>query len=431
VKFTPTAVQSYNGNIVVGGGGAVNTNSAVTGAGVNTIATVTSGAASAVTQISATVAGAIPSIGCSAITAYGVEYSTINGFANGTGTAVASGNLSGANFSAALTGLFASTVYYYHAYATNSGGTAYGTQGSFTTAAPVLTATTLAPFGEICINTTAGPNSFVINSTSVTAANINVGALAGYTYSTTATGTYTTTLSLTHPAGPYSQTIYVKFTPTVIQSYNANIPVSGGGAPLTINVTAAGSGVNTTATVVTGNATILSANAVTLDAAISGIGCSPVTTYGIEYSSIGGLANGLGTKVPSTNASSGNYTVTLSGLVQGATYYYKAYTVNSGGISYGIEKSFTLIAIPSGFVIYSNPVQRGTSMHYTYKGIKPGHYEIQIINDLGQIVYQREKIIQVDFIDDNFVVPGNFGKGVYSLIIANPVFRDQKTFMVW
>ena len=430
VKFTPTDVQSYNGNIAVGGGGSTTQNVAATGAGVNTAASVTSGAASAITQTTATVAGTIPANGCTAVTAYGIEFSTTNGFPNGSGTAVASTNLSGVNFSSSLTGLAPSTTYYYHAYATNAGGTTYGSQGSFTTATPVLTATPLTAFGANCINTTAGPNSFIINSNAVTAANINVGPLNGYTFSITSAGTYTTTLSIAHPAGPFTQSVFVKFTPTAVQSYNGSIPVSGGGAA-TINVVASGSGVNTIGTVVTGAATINNPNSVTLNGSVSNVGCSPITTYGFEYSGISGLANGLGTKVNAVNLNAGNFSTTLNGLVQGGKYYYKAWAINNGGIAYGAEQSFTLSNIPSGFVIYNNPIQRGTNLHYTYKSIKPGHYEIQITNSLGQSVFQHELIIPVNFIDDNFIVPSTITPGVYSLRIISPYFRDDKMFMIW
>ncbi|MBK6380321.1 MAG: fibronectin type III domain-containing protein [Chitinophagaceae bacterium] len=365
-----------------------------------------------------------------AVTAYGIEYSTTNGFPNGTGTAIASTNLTGVNFSSALTGLAPSTTYYYHAYATNAGGTTYGTLGSFTTSAPVLTATPLTAFGANCINTTAGPNSFIINSNAVTAANINVGPLAGYTFSTTSGGTYTASLSITHAAGAFTQTVFVKFTPTAVQSYNGNIPVSGGGAPITINVVASGSGVNTVATVVTGSAILLNPNSVTLNGSVSSIGCSPVTTYGFEYSGISGLANGLGTKVNAGNLNSGNFSATLNGLVQGGKYYYKSWAINNGGITYGAEQSFIMSSIPSGFVIYNNPTQRGQNLHYTYKGIKPGHYQVQIINSLGQSVLQHELIIAVNFIDDNFLVPGNIPPGMYSLRITSPDFRDDKMFMI-
>lgn len=429
VKFSPTAVQSYNGNIAVGGGGATSINVAAAGTGVNTAASVTSGAASAITQTTATVAGTIPSIGCSAITAYGIEYSTTNNFPTGTGTQTAATNLSGINFSSALSGLTANTVYYYRAYVTNAGGTTYGSQLSFTTSASVLMATPLTGFGANCINTTAGPLSFVINSTGVTAADINVGPLTGYSFATTSGGTYTASLSLVHAAGPYTQTVYVKFTPTLVQSYNGNIPVSGGGAA-SINVVANGNGVNSGATVNTGNATILSPTIATLEGAIVTAGCSPVTTYGIEYSGISGLANGLGTKVVSTNLSASGFSVTLNGLVQAGTYYYKAYAVSSGGSTYGTEKTFTTTGIPNGFVIYSIPVKKGENLHYSYKGITPGHYEIQIFNTIGQLVFERPVITQVNFIDDNFILPGSLAPGVYSMHIISPGFRDKKIFMI-
>jgi len=431
VKFTPTAVQSYSGNIAVNGGGATAINVAASGAGINTAPSVTSGAASAITQTTATVAGTIPAAGCTAVTAYGIEYSTTNGFPNGTGTAVASANLAGVNFSSALAGLTPSTTYYYHAYATNAGGTSYGVQLSFTTAAPVLTATALTAFGANCINTTAGPNSFTIISNAVLAANITVGPLNGFGFSTTAAGPYTASLSLAHAAGAYNQTIYVNFTPAAVQSYNGNIPVGGGGAA-TINVAASGSGINTGATVVTGNANVLSANSVTLDGSVTSTGCSPVTVYGIEYSGISGLANGQGTRAAASNLAGGTFSTTLNGLVQGATYYYRAYATNNGGTSYGTEKTFTMKNIPDGFVLYSVPVKRGGTLHYTYKDIKPGHYEVQVFNSIGQLVLQHEIITQVNFIDDSFSIPVNIGTGSYSIRIVSPDFKAaKKRFMIW
>ena len=168
-----------------------------------------------------------------------------------------------------------------------------------------------------------------------------------------------------------------------------------------------------------------------LNGSITSTGCSPVTTYGFEYSGIAGLANGLGTKINATNLNAGGFSAIINGLVQGGKYYYKAFAVNNGGIAYGAELSFTMSNIPSGFVIYNNPILRGATLHYTYKGIKPGHYQVQIINSLGQSVFQHELIIAVNFIDDNFIIPATIGTGVYSLRITSPDFRDDKMFMIW
>lgn len=134
VKFNPTAVQSYNGDIVLSGGGIAATVPVPTsGSGVNTTLTITTGGSSQITATSGTAAGIINVAGCTAITAYGIEYSTTSGFPDGTGTKVNATNLSGINYSVTLTGLIPNTRYYYKAYATVDGGATftYGLQQAF------------------------------------------------------------------------------------------------------------------------------------------------------------------------------------------------------------------------------------------------------------------------------------------------------------
>ncbi len=108
----------------------------------NNFPTVTTGSASNVTPTSATISGTINTVGCaSAITGYGFKYSNTNGFNPATtGTLVVGNNLVGGigAFSNNLTGLAAGT-YYYVAFATNSAGTVYGTQNSFTLCSPPTT----------------------------------------------------------------------------------------------------------------------------------------------------------------------------------------------------------------------------------------------------------------------------------------------------
>jgi hypothetical protein len=428
VKFTPVAIQSYAGNIVVAGAAAPSINVAASASGNNNTPTMTTGAASTVTTTSATLAGTINANGCTAVSSYGIEYSLVNGFV--TGTIAPSTNLNAGGFTVNLIALTPSTIYYYKAYAINAGGTGYGTQQSFTTASPILTATPLTAFTASCLNIVSGPNSFTIASTGLSNANVNVGPLAGFSFSTTASGTYSSSLSLTQPGGAYSQSIFVKFTPAAVQSYNGNIPVNGGGANI-IYVTASGSGVNAPATVTTGAANGLTANAVTLAGSVNSIGCSTITSFGIEYSSIAGFANGNGIKIPATGFVSGsNFTSSISGLVQGTTYFYKAYAVNNGGIAYGAEQSFSTLIIPEGLTIYSSPIQRGGDLHYSLKVIQPGHYITRIYNSFGQMVYKRDMILQVNFIDDHFTIPSNIGTGVYSLEIVRIGFTTRKTFMI-
>jgi hypothetical protein len=149
VRFTPSLAQRYNGNIELAGQGdnaSAQLVVPVTGAGINTAGVVTTVAlVSSEITTSATLQGTATTGGCTAFSAYGFEYSTTPGFANGTGTNIAATNLTGVNFSATVNGLLPSTTYYYKAYGTDGVGTHYGVQQSFTTEslqAPVTIAAT-------------------------------------------------------------------------------------------------------------------------------------------------------------------------------------------------------------------------------------------------------------------------------------------------
>ncbi len=107
---------------------------------------------------------------------------------------------------------------------------------------PTLNSTSLNAFGQICLNAVAGPNTFVLSGSNLSAGDITISSLTGFTYSLSAAGTYSSTLVIPQAGGTLANTtIYVKFTPTALQSYNGNIVVSGGGAG-SINVSASGSG---------------------------------------------------------------------------------------------------------------------------------------------------------------------------------------------
>jgi hypothetical protein len=182
--------------------------------------------------------------------------------------------------------------------------------------------------------------------------------------------------------------------------------------------------------VITGDSTSITTNSAVLHGSIVGTPCAPITETGIEYSGISGFINGFGIKVPANNLSNGNFSSQLIGLVQNTVYYYKAYAKSGGTITYGEQKLFITSAIPSGLVVYGTPIVRGTNVHYTLSGIKPGHYAIRIFNSVGQLVYQKDMILQVNFIDDNFILPAKLPIGLYTLQVFNPTFKIQKPMMV-
>jgi len=144
VKFAPVAVQSYSGSISLAAPGGANLIVPVNGQGINTPATAATGSATDITGISATLAATITANGCTAITAYGFEYSLTNNFTTGSGTQVISNNLTSTAFTAALTNLSPGATYYYKAFVTNGGGTVYGLQQSFTTLTISIPVTTVA-----------------------------------------------------------------------------------------------------------------------------------------------------------------------------------------------------------------------------------------------------------------------------------------------
>jgi hypothetical protein len=103
-----------------------------TTSGVPTAPTVTTTAASSITDTTAATGGNVTTDGGASVTSRGVCYSTSSNptspcTSNGTGTGV---------FSSSLSGLTASTLYHIRAFATNSVGTSYGSDLTFTTSAP-------------------------------------------------------------------------------------------------------------------------------------------------------------------------------------------------------------------------------------------------------------------------------------------------------
>ena len=95
--------------------------------------TVTTIASTNVETTTATIGGNITNNGGGNISAYGISYSTTDGFEGADGTQVTGSDLNEGAFVVNLTNLTGKTTYYARAFATNEAGTAYGDQVSFTT----------------------------------------------------------------------------------------------------------------------------------------------------------------------------------------------------------------------------------------------------------------------------------------------------------
>lgn len=224
-----------------------------------------------------------------------------------------------------VTGLTAGTAYTFDIKARNGAATPIETAYSTTTQASTLPATSphLTPgaaslaFGSVCTNATASGYFSFSGEYLIDPATLEIAALSGYSYSLTEAGTYTTSLTITNYTGA-STTVYVKFAPSAVQSYNGAIAVSGQGsnASAQFSTTVSGAGINTAATVATVNgATSISQSGGTISGTTV-MGCTAISAYNFEYSTVS-IAPGSGTTI-AASITGATFSVSLTGLQPGA-----------------------------------------------------------------------------------------------------------------
>ncbi len=150
---------------------------------------------------------------------------------------------------------------------------------------PLLVASAVSPaFGNVCINPALPPTgSFTLEGTDLDPGqDVVIGPLPGFDFFDVNIPDYAPTLTLSH-SGTISEVIDVRFQPTLVQSYDGAIPVTGGDAdPTSAAVT--GAGINTAATVTTGAVSGVTTTEATVGGSYGDIGCSDVTAFGVEYS---------------------------------------------------------------------------------------------------------------------------------------------------
>jgi uncharacterized protein (TIGR02145 family) len=300
------------------------------------VPTLTTVAVTSITLTTAVSGGTITADGSGAITARGVVWSTTTG-PTIAGSKTTDGTGIG-TFASTLTPLNPGTTYYVRAYATNSAGTAYGNELSFTTS-PVTIATITTTAATTITQTTAvsGGNITANGGGAVTARGVCYGTgvnptIAGSkTSDGTGSGTFTSSLTLLTPGTTYH-----------IRAYATNSAGTAYGSDLTF----------VTNPVLVATLTTTAASAITQTTATSGGNVSAdgggnVTARGVCWSTsatptISGsfTSNGTGT---------GSFTSALTGLTAGTLYHVRAYATNSAGTAYGNEITFTTnpVVIPS------------------------------------------------------------------------------------
>lgn len=286
------------------------------------LSAITTTSASSVTNNSAVSGGTISSDGGSAITQRGVCWSTSQNpttadskTSDGTGTGT---------FSSNITGLNPGTTYYVRAYSTNSIGTAYGNQVSFTTAATVPVLTTTNASSVTSTSASSGGNISNDGGASVTSRGVCWSTSQNPTISNskttdgTGTGVFTSSITGLSPGTTY-----------YARAYATNSAGTGYGNQVTFTTPA------TPPVITTTSLSNITTTSFTTGGTITSDGGAAVTARGVCWST---TPNPTTANSKTTNGTgTGTFTSSVSGLTPGITYYVRAYATNSAGTSYGNE----------------------------------------------------------------------------------------------
>ena len=291
---------------------------------------VTTAAVTNITQTTATSGGNVTSDGGATVTARGVCWSTATSpttanshTTDGSGTGT---------FTSSLTGLTMGTLYYVRAYATNSTGTAYGNQVTFTTlSCNAPTVTTAAVTNITQTTATGGGNVTSDGGGAVTTRGVCWSTTANPTTAnnktTDGSGTGTFTSSLT---GLTANTLYY------VRAYATN---SAG--------TSYGSQVNFTTlpyplpTVTTANVTNITQTSATSGGNVTSDGGTPVTARGVCWSTSSNPT--LANSYTNDGSGTGTFISSLAGLTARMEHYVCVYATNITGTAYGNQVTFTTL----------------------------------------------------------------------------------------
>ena len=333
-----------------------------------TTPTVTTNPVSDVLQHTVTCGGNVTNNGGLSITSRGVCWSTSQN-PDIYDSHTTNGTVSG-SFTSYVTGLTPNTTYYMRAYATNSKGTSYGEQRSFTTLSlttPTVTTSAVTNISQYAA--TFGGNVTLDGGLSVTSRGIcwstsqNPTTSDEHTTNGTGTGSFSSNVTGLTP----NTTYYVR-------AYAVNSKGTSYGEQktfTTLNLT--------TPTVTTNSVTGITQTTATCGGNVTANGGLDVTSRGICWST---SQNPTTSNEHTTNgAGTGSFTSNITGLTPNTTYYVRAYAVNSKGTSYGEQKSFTSLPVVTTPTVTVNSVS-----DITYCSAKSGG---NVTSDGGAAVTAR------------------------------------------
>ena len=281
-----------------------------------------------ITNTTATGGGSITNDGGSNITVKGICWGTSpnptttdSKTTDGTGTTT---------FTSFITGLSANVTYYVRAYATNSTGTGYGNQQTFTTSStsntsPVVTSTSVTDLTTIQATFNAEVNSqgggTVTERGAVWNTSGNPTVNSNRVPSGAGTGVFTATITGLSGGSNYYVRAYALNSFGI--SYGSEIPFSTPqGIPtvsiISVSVQSTGAGI---------------------DGQVTDDGGQSLIERGVVWNTTG-TPTTLDNKIANGN-SLGIYSTQISGLILGSTYYVRNYATNTSGTAYSNTRSIT------------------------------------------------------------------------------------------
>ena len=291
--------------------------------------TLTTTVASAITSSTASSGGAISSDGGATITAKGVCWSTSTNPTialttktnDGTGTAT---------FTSSISSLTPGTMYYVRAYATNSVGTSYGNEITFSALALIPTLTTTSASSITSSTASSGGAISSDGGAIITAKGVcwstspnPTTALTTKTNNGTGTATYSSNINVLIPGTIYYARAYA--TNSVGTAYGQEVIFT------TLAI------LPTITTEVASSISITTANS---GGTISNDGGATITDRGIVWSTITNPSIVSNQGLTSNGTGIGAFTSNMTSLTHNTTYYVRAYATNSVGTAYGQEIVF-------------------------------------------------------------------------------------------
>ena len=295
------------------------------------MATVTTKAVTAITNSTATSGGDITDAGGGTIIEKGVCWGTASGpTVSGSHTSDGGGTTT---FTSNMASLLPGTVYYVRAYATNSAGTAYGNELTFTTISISLATVTTTDITLVTATTARSGGG-------ITAAGGGTISDKGVCWSTSANPT-TADSKTSNGAGAAtfvsdlasltSGTLYH------VRAYAINEAGTAYGEDKTFTTV-----VVSMATLTTTAITNVAAMTATSGGNVTDDGNGDITARGVCWATTTGpVATGSHT---TDGTGTGAFVSSITGLLPTTTYYVRAYATNSAGTSYGDELTLTTFA---------------------------------------------------------------------------------------